>query len=405
MKKIYLIVGIILVIGAVFVALFFRGVSEIQPNKPGAGGLPFGSGDGVQIDEETNEKITEEVTNDLFTDAGVPTKAIFPITDKPTAGGVIFARGTRSVVRYVERSTGHIYEVGLPQIENEALEPIKLSNNTMPKVYEALFRNDGGAVLVRSIDNNADVVSNILLTITASSTAKVSAANLRGDVRATAIGSGNTLYFSDISTNTISSTDFNGGAVRTLLNSPFIDWQLSSSGGTPVVFPKPSFNVPGSLYTLGANGVLNKILGPFDALSALPDTSATWIFYTHKEGQFSKSGAINTRTKLSVPISPATFPEKCVWNNKKTGQIICAVPIDPIGSEEPDRWYKGITSFSDRIWSFDVNTEIAEIVLEPREEFGLYLDIINPKISADGKYLIFTNKRDMSLWAVRLEAL
>ena len=317
------------------------------------------------------------------------------------AGAVAFTRGGQTVVRFADRATGHIYETVLPA--GKALVPLekkKITNNTIPKVYEAYFRPDGNSVLLRMLESESGAQRNIILNLAATSSTAV---NVRGDMGSVAVGQGNTLFYSDKGSKAIVSLPFSGSPTKTVLNSPFTDWRLMSFGNNLVAQTKASIQSPGYAYTLNVtNGSLGKILCPLNGLSVMPDALGTWVFYSYNNGS-ARSAGKNIKTGSGAETSPATLAEKCVWSIKKAGVVFCGVPVDEVGGNEPDDWYQGKTSFYDRVWEFDLNKEIAQVLLEPHVSFGLQLDVIEPKISPSEDYLIFINKRDISLWAFKLQ--
>lgn len=404
MKKILLIS--IPIIASVILVLFFivgRVSKSDEPivNIP-AGTSPFGSGEGFISEEVPTTLSNEEGVEELYNEEGVPVANFFRVSDGPVAGAVVFTRNTQTIVRYVERSTGHISEVVLPQRKaTEALAPRKISNNTLPKVYEAHFRSDGSSVLLRMLENDTDAQRNLTLNLATTSSGTL----LRGVLGDVATGAGNSLIYTVEDSKIIASSDFSGNNIKALLNTSFMDWRLAQAGTGVLMFTKPAANYPGYAYILNSAGSLNKILGPLNALSATIDPTGNQLFYSYKDKGFAKSSTINLRTGVVVEISPATLSEKCVWMPKKTGRVICGVPTGNISSREPDSWYRGETSFSDRIWEFDTNQEIAQILEEPKPKFNIDLDVIEPKISPSEDYLIFMNKRDMTLWALKLSEL
>ncbi len=102
-------------------------------------------------------------------------------------------------------------------------------------------------------------------------------------------------------------------------------------------------------------------------------------------------------------ILPVTIAEKCVWSTKQENVFFCGIPVNGVGSNEPDNWYLGNTHLTDFIWKFDSASEIGQLLIEPKKEFDVDLDVFEPKLSPNEDYLIFTNKRDLTLWAVKIQ--
>jgi hypothetical protein len=377
--------------------------------------LPFGSpGDTVEPgpDNELPPTATSSVPGGEIGEIPPPTANLFRLSDTPVAGAVVFKSGTQTIVRYVDRGTGHIYDINLT-----TLAKTRITNETLPKIYEAYFRPDGNAVLLRSLNDNSDVIENLALTLTPPKATTVSTSSpqateafyaisstlLRGNLSAVAVGSGNTLFYALRDTSSIVSSLFNGTGAKTLLTSPFTNWRLSSAGNSVYVYPKASVNAPGYVYSLNtSSGGLTKILGPLNALSAIPNTAGNRVLYSYVDNGRTRTFAKNLTNNALTEILPNTFSEKCIWSIKQTGILFCAVPIDESRAGEPDNWYRGLTHFSDRLWLFDTNIDVAQVLAEPQLDLNIDIDAVEPKLSPDEDYLVFTNKNDLSLWALKL---
>jgi len=364
--------------------------------------LPFGSGDNTPQSTTNNP----QPTTDIGDQQTMTTSNMFHISDIPVAGAVVFEKEDQTVVRYVDRATGHIYEADL-----KTLAKTKITNQTLPKIYEAYFRADGNAVLLRSLKDNSDVVENLSLALTppqgtsTDALYAVSSTALRGDISAVAVGSGNALFYALRDTTSIITSAFNGASARTIFTAPFTDWRLAAAGNSLVVYTKASVNIPGYAYTLNiSNGAFTKILGPLNGLIVIPNTAGNRVLYSYVEDNKAKLFAKNLTNNTFSEILPVTLAEKCVWSIRKTGILFCAAPVDAPGVGEPDNWYRGATHFSDRIWLFDINTDIAQVLIEPNQSLGIDIDMVEPKLSSNEDYLVFINKTDLSLWALRLEA-
>ena len=403
MKKTLLISGAIIgIIIIAFFVWFFIGRDKTIPAREAVLDLlPFGTGENLGESGIMNQEsgITESDSK-MFDEQGVPVANLFRLFDAPVAGMVAFTRGGQTVVRFVERATGHIYEVVLPK--GDALVPLenkKISNNTLPKVYEAYFRPDGNMVLLRMLENDSDSQRNLVLNLAATTSAAV---NVRGVLGSVAVGQGNTLFFTELGSKTVISSPF-GGSIKTLLSSPFTDWRIAPAGAGLLLQTKPSAEASGFAYILNISGrSLSKILGPLSGLSANTNTAGTFVLYSYVSGGEIKLFAKNLHTGIKIEISPATLAEKCVWSAKKTTVSFCGAPISAISGNGPDSWYAGITQFSDYIWTSDYNTETSRLLASPPDEFDINIDVYRPMLSPAEDYLIFINKRDMSLWAFKL---
>jgi len=412
MKKI-----LIILIAVILVALiafsgwyFFLRIPNVPIGETVRKALPFGSGDNAQLPTANVKQPTAKIDDPQI----VAKTNLFQISAEPVAGAVVLNRGASTgstsspqatIVRYVDRATGHIYDIDLT-----TRTKTKISNQTLPKIYEAYFRADGNSVLLRSLKDNSDVVENVTITLTppklpsTDTLYTATSTTLRKDMGDIAVGLGNALFYTLRDPSSIVMSAFNGTGVKTLFNSPFSNWRLSSAGNILIAYTKASADIAGYAYAVNTSGgALAKILGPLNGLIAIPNTSNSRVLYSYIENGQTKIFAKNLKSNALTEILPNTLAEKCVWSIKDADTVFCAVPTNSPGTGEPDSWYMGQTHFSDRIWLFDTKVSIARVLVEPRVILDVDIDAMELKLSSNEDYLIFINKTDLSLWVLKLE--
>ncbi len=394
-------VVVVVTVGVSIWFFFFRTTTPAPTTSP-ATGLPFGEGGGNVAPGEQNSNIVGTISDS----GSKATNKLFQISDAPVAGFVAFSpkKDSPTVIRYVDRATGHIYDVN-----PFTLEKTKITNNTLPKIIETYFKNDGSAVLLRSLANN-DTIQNISLALNApraSSTDAlytVTATGLRGNMGDVWVGPNNSLAYSLIDDNSISISNFDGTKATRLFSSPFTDWRVRFDNIANVVLvTKASANVSGFAYNLNTKtGSLSKLIGPLNALTLVesPDNERFAYSYNSKGQTIFALQTIDTGEITN--ILPATFADKCVWSKKNTSTLYCGTPSN-IGAYEPDNWYQGTSHFSDQIWSFDTVNKIAENLASPGGNTNAGIDVLNPSLSPNEDYLVFMNKNDLTLWALKLQ--
>jgi hypothetical protein len=104
---------------------------------------------------------------------------------------------------------------------------------------------------------------------------------------------------------------------------------------------------------------------------------------------------MNSGTKEDVEI--ATLPEKCTWK-KDNISVYCAVPNAPVSGSYPDEWYQGVASFNDFLFKTNIKTGGLDSLIQLKATDGKNMDVMGIKLSNDENYLIFQNKKDLSLW-------
>ena len=361
--------------------------------------LPFGQG-GNDISAPADSDEPEEI-QPTESDNDLP--SFFRLSDVPVSGAIGFLKNNSTIIRYADRATGHIYD-----INPRTLEKTKISNNTLPKIYEALFKKDGSGVVYRSLKNDSDeIITTSIDLIPPKGTStdalySIKSYILRGDIRDITIGNEGKLLYNLKDTKSVVVSDFSGANAQTLLTMNFYDWDFNWTSKNATMLTKPSSYADGYLYNLNTStGNLTKITGPIPGLTALLNPDATRLIYTS-----SVNGVATYATKLSsgdfLEIVPATLADKCVWSKKNVSVFYCGAPNMGWGRGEPDQWYRGITHYNNTIWKFDMDTAVSTMMLNPSNDFKVDIDVINPFLTPDEDYLIFTNKDDLSLWALKL---
>lgn len=399
-----LIVGLVIILGAVSAYFYFRTTPDATLTTATDGTSPFGDGGGSLSPGTPQTSAVGQGTG--LDQNGKPLSKLFRITDQPVAGEVAFIKNGFVVIRYVDRATGHIYDVN-----PVTLEKVQITNNTYPKTYEAYFKKDASSVLIRGLMGGGDVIENTVLTLTppkASSTDnlyKVSASILAGNIGVMTIMPDNSLVYATKDTGALVKSGFSGDKASTLFSSAFTDWQLASLGPSNVsMTTNASAGVDGFSYDLNTKtGGLSKILGPLKALTVTPSLDGKRIAYSYINGGTLTLQVKNNSTKVVSDVLPATFSEKCVWSIKSQGMLYCGVPSGVINANEPDSWYQGATHFSDTLWRFDINTGFTDVLAEPKKSFNVDLDVENPTLTPDEDYLVFRNKSDLTLWVLKLD--
>lgn len=398
-KKIIIISTIVLLIFFVSLAGYYF---IIQSNEGSSNGepfsfkkfLPFGGDTPAPVDQ--NPIIEPEENN---TDINFAVK-LRKLWSEPVAGAYIYDATEGSTVRLVERSTGHVYEVSLHSPESK-----RISNTTIPKVYDAIWM-DKSSFVAQYLEDDNQSVNTFIVKInepTASTTEGTSSGKLFGEsIDNLSVGNNKIFYLENIlsgSKGFLSS--FTGESIKQIWNSPIAGFQTQNINATNVaIFTKPYQNIEGFLYFINTNsGSSRKILGNLPGLTVLVSPDALNVI-TLTQSDSNVFSIYNISKNENLRLSPATFPEKCVWSKKDTKIFYCAVPKESLSSSSLVSWYLGMTSFNDSIWKYSTENSSAEIV-DGLDKEGI--DVIKPTLNDSEKYLIFTNKKDGSLWSLDLE--
>lgn len=349
----------------------------------------------------------------------------------PVAGSVTFERQTGStqtfisddgveeerdftvtIFRYLERATGHLYET-----KETSLTQTRLSNTTIPKVYEAAFTNDGDYVLLRYLADDEETIETLSAAVVAKSTTSPETFQLVADgyalegeflpqnvISADLIDSGLAYNIQNIEGgSSIIISDLADEAKRIIYESPFTQWVVQRPNvSTVTLTPKADSRALGYLYFLNTSGgQMQKVLSDIPGLTTLTSPNTKWIIYSVSRENGLNTYALNTETDEEIRLGFDTLPaDKCVFSKRNEDILYCGADDQPERVPYPETWYQGITSFNDNLWKVNLETEEYEPLLINQEEVAQSFDMIDLQVSEDDEFILFTNKKDLTLWSV-----
>ena len=126
--------------------------------------FPFGQGSTPPAG--TNGNGVQTGTGTGTTAGGLP--RLRHLTTVPVAGIVGLMNGSEHFVRYVERATGHAYDVPV----DTSAQTKRVSNTTIPKIQEARWSPDGASLLLRYLGPDNETVLTFSGSFTGASTSE-----------------------------------------------------------------------------------------------------------------------------------------------------------------------------------------------------------------------------------------
>lgn len=313
--------------------------------------------------------------------------------------------GYKDVIRFIERSTGNIYETSSSTKTNN-----RISNTTVPKIYEALFVGNTDSVILRDLVGNTDTIRTRLGTLTLSTTTDNTKSLVTSDlpvgISALTLSPNADLVFSILKegvTGYLSKPD--GGSKQSLLTIPFREWLVDWPNQKNIVLTtKPSGFYPGFVYVLNPiTKKLSRVLGGINGLTTLMSPDGNKLLFGQSVSGAFKMSVMDMKGESTHLIPMITLPEKCVWAKTEKDILYCAVPEDVAFNVYPDVWYQGSISFSDSIWRINVKTDETRLISKLAEESGQVLDIQSISIDSKDDYLLLTDKNTLHLWGLRLK--
>jgi hypothetical protein len=393
-------IGIVLITLVVALGILLYVVLTTNRNAPLSESirniLPFGKSDNPDL--SPSEVTVSTTTTEEEGTVTVP--KLVKLSTTGVSGYTTLIKNGFETVRYVERATGHIVDVS-----PTTLARVEISINTYPKAYRAMFDKSGSSVIYQTLINDSDTINNTLLSLTppkATSTSDmftVKESGLRGGMEGLTTN-GSSLFFFAPGTG-IATSNFDGSKPGILLSNPYAGWRIVPFGPNLIVYSKPVSSEKGFAYILNSKSdSLSKLFGPLSGLVVNGNPSGSRIIFSF--GAPATFSSLNTKSGATTNLTPVTFADKCAWSYKSPNIFYCGSPKS-LGSNEPESWLAGISHYQDRIWRYDADTPFTDLLADPAKDFGVDIDVTDPKLSIDEDYLLFINKNDLSLWALRLD--
>ncbi len=411
----FLFLILVLIIGALGIGVYLYFFTNTFSGITSPGGItntfrnfsPFGNG----VSSEAPRGGKDAVTGTLGQpqNAGQPAVKLLKLVQNPVAGFIPTTLGSTTMVRYLEKQTGRSFDIDM----SIPAARTKITNTTIPRVYQALFGQNGSSVLLRYLDS-----SNLIQTYSAtipratSTTLMQSGVELKGSFLAAGLGdislspSADKIFtlanFGNSMVGTVSNLD--GTKKSQIFDSPFTEWLSSwTNDKTILLATKPSYVAAGHAYALDVkSGSFQKIYGGGNGLTAILSPDGKNLLVSEITDNSPSLKIYNIANRSLVDTGLKTIADKCLWAANTV--IYCAVPetIPSADGGYPDAWYQGVVSFKDGIWKIDSATLSTDLVLNISQTARESIDAVNLAASKGGDYLFLINKSDSSLWSLQL---
>ncbi|MEK7514281.1 MAG: hypothetical protein AAB587_00440 [Patescibacteria group bacterium] len=398
---------------AIFAALWWY-VSSVSPapsEETGTVGesgfslrkfFPFGQGSTGTENPTGNTADTGNTTVEENV-AGLPVPDLRKVSESPVAGAVAIGTGTSTVIRYLDKGTGHIYDTGTNSLAQE-----KVSNTTIPKVHSALWLSKGESLVMRYVRDDRATVESFYAKLTASKTQgnetlkELEGVFLQKNIKEISVSPNKTRIFSLIKNGTKGTgvISLGDGSKKTSFDLPFYEFTpYWGAEGSITLTTKASVRVLGYAYTLNTStGSFSKLFGGVSGLTTRTNNDGAKVLFADNSLALSVFDTAKGGVS-SLPLK--TLPEKCVWSSKDKNTLYCAVPISIPMGDYPDAWYQGVVSFSDGLWKINILTGETTLVADFGKQ-GKDIDATELLLTPQENFLVFLNKKDSSLWILKI---
>jgi len=399
-KTVLLLGAALLVIFTIFVIyfVFFR---EPQVERPDP---TLGDPADLREREAPQREFDRERRTGVFS----PMARLRLLSEEPVSGATSIMAEEREIVRFNERKTGHVFDIELENLEKE-----RISNTTIPRIHKSLWTAGGTGVIVRYLDEDNRTIRTRFARLEANAEGargegmpfRLEGTPLPNNITELVLSPERNRIFWITETprgaiGTISNPD--GTGASPLITIPFTEWlpQWAMTGAVTLT-TKASGYAAGFSYNVPlATPSLERIVGGVSGLTTNVSPDGRHVLFSEGTTNSVRTFLFNTETRGNLELTVRTIPEKCVWTEESA---YCGVPSQIERGVYPDRWYQGRVLFTDNIYRIDLANGRATRIYSPQHRDGENIDIYRPFITVSGDYLVFNNKRDMSLWAFSLE--
>lgn len=417
MKKVIYIIFIVVLLaligGGIYYWFFYSKIPittvDDTTNATKSGFSPF-TGQNIIDQNDKNSTITQNIQN---TDTS-PTSSEYKLpklrqlSTTPVAGYIASSTASSSIARFIDRGTGHIYEAS-----NISPDIVKISNTTLPKIYEAYGNKNGTNFILRYLKNDTDIISNFYAELRKIGTSsndipyELKGKFLSPDINQVVVSpSGDKVFTWNIESGNgigyISSFD-EKTKVKTIdipLNQVSIDWPETNS---LIISTKASAVSSSFIYSIDPKtGISKTILGGLRGLTGKVNLNNSKLIYSVSDNNSLITSIMDLKGGGSEEVIFRTLPEKCVWSNTRKEEVFCAVPTEISNALYPDDWYKGKVSFIDQIWHLNTTTGEVHLLANLIKISNKTIDAIDLKLDPKENTLYFINKQDLTLWALDL---
>jgi len=281
-KKILIIIIVIIlffaIAGVFFFAMFSSKNKVVLDNSSRFKGFIFGNS-GTE-----NGNNGEVIVGKTRGEINEPLLKLREISKEPTAGFISFMNDNgETMVRYIERATGHIYEASTvsPTIK-------RISNTTVPRIYEALWL-DKNSLVIRYLDDNNETIKSFYAEIVKNKEdleeGKIEGVFLMDNIKdIISYGSKILSILINRSGSQLVVSNPNGENRFELFNSPLKEWSIQRpKSGLIILITKPAFRSSGYIFSLDTRTlIMKKVLGDINGLTALFEPNARKILLAEK---------------------------------------------------------------------------------------------------------------------------
>lgn len=317
------------------------------------------------------------------------------LTTDPVAGAVIFSRDDEQFVRYVEKGTGHVYEIALRDGATTQITGI-----TIPKVVSATWASTGNRVALeieKDPYENSVYVAHIAKDDNGEHS--LDGTNVEDGAHSLTFDeTGDVLFYAVSGERTTSGFTFD---LKTEARTKTFEVPLTQVhvlwGDDTYVYSKPSARVRGYVYRVVGNAL--ERIGNTEGFGLMAHAANDFVVVTENNAEGRpESTAYDNTTGSTTSLTLAGYVTKCTPSRSVRSYLWCADTLELPSGIMPDIWLQGATTLNDSLVLVDLRTGDAFLRLDFEKTLGYPLDAIELLVDETDSYVIFKNKTDGTLW-------
>lgn len=411
-KTILIVLLTIIIVGAIFYMFI---LSPLQQDGEGRG-----TRDDINLPQFDDTGVLPNTTDssDIDTTSSSPS---FPVGIDPyrqlissNSSYSIYASSTSFIARTLQRDSGHVFDIHLTNASSS-----RISNTTIPRIQNSLISPTGSHIVIQYFNADRASIRTFLGEIIENTQNADEEDEEQSPYRITGSffpsnitefdfsPTGERLFYIQETEGGIEGimSNLDENAQQVIFESKAKEWSVDWVTDSLILLTTSSSGeVEGFSYTLNpATGNVEKIIGDRRGLATLAHPSLDFVLYNTSRSRGNIDLSVLSRIDdTHTQLATKTLSEKCVWSNIDANIIICAVPRNLPNVMYPDAWYRGDISFDDVFWRINVNTGSEQLMAAPEDFDSPPVDAIDLQLTDDDRFLIFRNKKDGSLWSLRL---
>lgn len=309
------------------------------------------------------------------------------LTTRPVAGFTSVISSSTRIARFVERGTGHIYEINL-----DTREESRLGGITIPATIQAVFSPDNSTV---AIITQTGYTQEVLVGPVESPATQADFTLLPTGAEQINFKSNQILNYALAHSVGLDIYEFSlasGESVR-IESLPFRDVKLFWDLDTITFASRFARQLQGGLYMVTASGIQPKGSVAYGLLAEVVPSAV--ITSKIIDGRYQSEITFADMDPISFSIT--YIPEKCSAKYASHATLWCFSSLNN-SPEFVESWYQGTTISTDNLWLINSAENEALLVSNLAEESGRVIDAIHPQVVASGLQILFINRIDNTLW-------